>query len=363
VQNGHPLERVARWRYVVIAAVSLTAGVVSGGRGDWDQFVDAGRAMFGSSGLHVYVLHRDVQTGPLSLALAWLLSHTLRDGFVLETILCAALGLLVVRLHELMARPRRRSTDFEVLVLCGGLVLAFTWAKLGGYGHLDDAVTLTAAVVALHQIRAGRPLWAAVAIGIGIATKPWGVIFFPLTLASRPRDLRAPIVAGAVAAVAWLPFVIGAPDSLKALRPTVDLAPDSVLALFGLTDESMPGWLRVAQLIGCLTIALLLVLRGRPESVIAGALAVRIATDPATWSYYTPGLVAGVLIWDFLERRRFPWITLAVAVALAPTWLVPSETARGLLRLIAALGVVVWAFVRPVEATAQDRQPALATQP
>ena len=77
------------------------------------------------------------------------------------------------------------------------------------------------------------------------------MIFLPLTLASRPRDLRAPITACGVAAIAWLPFVIGAPDSLKALRPTVDLAPDSVLAPFGVTDGSMPGWLRVAQLIGC----------------------------------------------------------------------------------------------------------------
>jgi hypothetical protein len=361
VQNDHPLARVARWRYVVIAAVSLTAGVVSGGRGDWDQFVDAGRAMFGSAGLHVYVTHRDVQTGPLSLTLAWLFSHTPRDGFVLATFVCAGLGLLVVRLHELTARLAKGRTDFELLVLCGGVILAYTWAKLGGYGHLDDAITLTAAVVALYEVRAGRPLSAAVAIGIGIATKPWGVIFLPLTLASRPRDLRAPVIAGAVAAIAWLPFVLGAPDSLKALRPTVDLAPDSVLALFGLDDDSMPGWLRVAQLIGCLTVALVLVLRGRPESVIAAALAVRIATDPATWSYYTPGLVAGVLIWDFLDRRRFPWITFAVAVALAPTWLVPSETARGALRFSAALAVVVWAFVRPVEATAPDRQPALAT--
>jgi len=361
VQNGHPLERVARWRYVVIAAVSLTAGVVSGGRGDWDQFVDAGRAMFGSAGLHVYVLHRDVQTGPLSLLLASLFSHTPRDGFVLSTIVCAALGLLVVRLHELTARPARGDTDFDVLVMCGGVLLAFTWAKLGGYGHLDDAITLTAAVVALYEVRAGRSLSAAVAIGIGIVAKPWGVIFLPLTLASRPRDLRAPVIAGAVAAVAWLPFIIGAPDSLKALRPTVNLAPDSVLALFGVTDESMPGWVRVAQLVGCLTVALLLVLRGRPESVIAGAIAVRIATDPATWSYYTPGLVAGVLIWDFLDRRRFPWITLIAVVALAPTWLVPSETARGVLRLAVTLAVLLWAFVRPVEATTPDRQPALAT--
>jgi hypothetical protein len=359
VHLDHPLERVAHWRYGAIAAVSLTAGVVSGGRGDWNQFVDAGRDMFGSAGLHVYVLNRDVQTGPLSLLIAWLFAHTPRDGFVLATLVSAALAIVVVRLLELTARLTRGRTHFELLVLVGGILTAFTWAKLGGYGHLDDAITLTCAVAALYEVRAGRPLSAAVAIGIGIATKPWGVIFLPLTLTANPvdprdgrRDWRAPILAGCVAAVAWLPFIVGAPDSLKALRPTVDLAEDSVLALFGLTDESMPGWLRVAQLLACLAVASILVFKDRPEAAMAAAIAVRIATDPATWSYYTPGLVVGVLILDLIDRRRFPWATLAVVVALAPTWLVPSDTARGLLRLTITIAVVVWAFRRPPAAPA-----------
>jgi hypothetical protein len=353
VEAVHPLERVARWRYFVIAVVSLAAGVVSGGRGDWDEFVHAGRGMFGSAGLHVYVVNHEVQTGPVSLLLAWLFSYTPRDGFVLAALICAGLGLVSIRLHELTSRLVRGRIDFELLVLVGGCLTAFTWAKLGGYGHLDDALTLTGAVVALYQIRAGRPLGAAIAIGIGIACKPWGVIFLPLTLASRPRDLRAPVVAGAVAAVAWLPFIIGAPDSLKALRPTVNVAPDSVLALFGVTNDSMPDWMRVAQLLGCLTAAAVVALRGRPESVIAVAIAVRIATDPATWSYYTPGLVVGVLVWDLLDQRRFPWATLAVVLALAPTWLVPSETARAVLRLAVAVAVIGWALRRaPANATA-----------
>jgi hypothetical protein len=320
---------------------------VSGGRGDWDEFVDAGRAMFGSAGLDVYVQHHEVQTGPLSLALAWLFSYTPRNGFVLAAAVCAALGLLGVRLLELVARSPRDRINFELVVLAGGCLVAFTWAKLGGYGHLDDAITLTCAVMALHEVRAERPLRAGWAIGIAIISKPWGIIFLPLTLATRRRDIRAPMVAGVVAAAVWLPFIIGAPDSLKALRPTVNVFPDSVLALFGVTNESMPDWLRVAQLVGCIAVAALLVWNRRPESVIAAAIAVRIATDPATWSYYTPGLAMGVLIWDLVDRRRFPLMTLAAVVALAPTWLVPSDTARAVLRLAAAIGVVVWAFVRP----------------
>jgi hypothetical protein len=185
-----------------------------------------------------------------------------------------------------------------------------------------------------------------VAIGVAIISKPWGIIFLPITLASRRRDIRAPIIAGLIAGVVWLPFIIGAPDSLKALRPTVNVFADSVMHLFGVTSESMPDWLRVAQLLGCLAVASVLALKRRPESIVAAAIALRLASDPATWSYYTPGLVVGVLVWDLLDRRAFPWITLAAVVALAPTWLVPSDGARALLRLAAAALVIVWAFVR-----------------
>jgi len=349
VQSGHQLERVARWRYAVIGVVSLSAGVVSGGRGDWDDFVAAGRAMTGAAGLHIYVLDHEVQTGPLSLLLASLIGHTPRDGFVLAAIVTAALGLLCVRLLERASRESAGQTTFELLVLAGGCITAFTWAKLGGYGHLDDAITLTCAIVAFCEVRAGRPLWVGLAVGIAVAAKPWGVIFLPLTLASRRRDWRAPLLSGAVASLAWLPFIIGAPDSLKALRPTVNVASDSVLALFGVTNESMPDWLRVAQLLACITVAGVLAWHHRPESIIAAAIAVRVATDPATWSYYAPGLVIAVLLWDLLDRRRFPWLTLATAVGVGPTWLIPSDTARAVVRLLTAAAVVGWAFVRPTE--------------
>ncbi|MGZ6962525.1 MAG: glycosyltransferase 87 family protein [Ilumatobacteraceae bacterium] len=358
MRSDQPLERVARWRYVVIAAVSLSAGVVSGGRGDWDEFVDAGRAMLGTSGLHVYVVHHEVQTGPLSLLLAWLLGHTARDGFVLAAVVSAVLGLVCVRLCELSAGASRRGPETELVVLAGGCLAMFTWAKLGGYGHLDDAITLTGAVVALHQLRAQRPIRAGVAIGIGIAAKPWGIIFLPLLLASRRRDWRAPLIAGVIAAVAWLPFIVGAPDSLKAMRPTVNVAPDSVLALFGVTNDSLPGWMRAAQLVAGIAVAAALSLRCRPESVIAAAIAVRLATDPATWSYYTPALVIGVFVWDVLDRRRFAWATLITVVGLAPTWLVPSDTARAIMRLVVTLAVVVWSFVRPPDVLAGDLSPA-----
>ena len=108
-----------------------------------------------------------------------------------------------------------------------------------------------------------------------------------------------------------------------------------------------------------LGVAALLAYRCRPESIIAAAIAVRLATDPATWSYYTPGLVIGVVIWDLLGQRRFPWATVIAVVGLAPTWLLPSDRARAVTRLAITIAVVVWSLRRP-PLPASEPAPAVA---
>ena len=129
--------------------------------------------------------------------------------------------------------------------------VAFTWAKLGGYGHLDDALTLTCAVAAQHEARAERPLRAGLAIGIAIISKPWGVIFLPLTLATRKRDLRSPIVACALAAVVWLPFIVSAPNALQASARPSEPVSDAVLAPFGVIPHRLDtGLAALGRLVG-----------------------------------------------------------------------------------------------------------------
>lgn len=200
------------------------------------------------------------------------------NGFVLSTFISAALGLLAISLLERTARRQPSTTKFELLVLIGGCLTAFTCAKLGGYGRLDDAITLACAVLALHQVRSGQPLSVGLAIGIAIATKPWRVIFLPLTLASRPRYWREPVVACVVAAVVASVHhrgsrLVGGPSADGQHRPA------SVLDLSGVTNAALPDWMRIAQLIACIATATVLLFRQRPESVIAAAIDVRIATD------------------------------------------------------------------------------------
>ena len=341
------LVRITPVRYLVLALMGAAAGVVGGGRGDWDVFVTAGKAMLGPDGMSVYARFPDVQTGPFSLLIARVLSITPRDGFVVSTILCVGLGLFAIRCLERAQHPGR-TTDPQgthMTVLLGGLVVMFWWAKLGGYGHLDDAIVLTAAAAAVLKIRQGKSIVAAVLIGLAIATKPWAVILVPLTFVPVGplwQRLRAPLIANAIGALFWLPFFVAEPHTLESMRPTVNIAPDSVLQLFGVTNESLPTWMRSAQLLGALGLATFAIWRGRVGGVLLVAVAFRMMTDPGTWSYYTAGLMLGALAWDLYETTSVaPTAMLAAAVLLLPPWLIPWPDVRAATRLVTCLAAIV----------------------
>ncbi len=71
------------------------------------------------------------------------------------------------------------------------------------------------------------------------------------------------------------------------------------------------------------------------------ALAVRMATDLGTWSYYTPGLLLATLAFDLLRRRRaVPMLTLATFVLLPLPWIVDSPDVRAAMRLAACVLVI-----------------------
>jgi len=99
--------------------------------------------------------------------------------------------------------------------------------------------------------------------------------------------------------------------------------------------------MRVAQLVSAVGVGLLAVYFRRTAGVVLAVVGVRVLSDPGTWSYYTPGLVAGALVWDLcVSRRLVPGATLIATLLLAPTWLVPSDDIRAVLRLVAGLAAV-----------------------
>ena len=238
--------------------------------------------------------------------------------------------------------------------MTGGPLLLFSWTKLGGYGHLDDALVLAAAVAATVDVRRGRHLRAAIALGLAVAVKPWAVILLPLLL-FQPRPTAViwrrwvpAVVATAIGAAAWAPFVVAVPDTLEVMRPTVAMAPDSVLQLVGLTSSAELDWLRPVQFLLAIVLGLLCIHRRRVEHVLLAVIAVRLATDPGTWSYYTPGLLAGALLWDAVSSRAsWPMLTVAGSLLLAPDWVLPDDRVRAVLRLSAAAFAVVLAISGP----------------
>lgn len=354
--------RVLRFRFVILALLALSSAVVAGGRGDWNEFVSAGRQLIRHDGLAFYARHGDIQTGPISLLLAAGLGGTAwRNGFVLGVMVTLVLGLLSVWMIERAPTEPDISVNGRVqtATLIGGMILMFWWAKLGGYGHLDDAIVLTAATGGVVLCRRRMPLVVAALIGLAIATKPWAVIFLPLAIEmgtagqvvppSRWSRLRPVVVAVVVGVLAWAPFVLYEPSTLRSLRPTVKVAADSVLSLFGAATEP-PGWLRIAQLGLASGVALAAVLRRVPEGVILAAVAVRLVTDPGTWGYYTPALLLGALLWDVARTSwRWPVTTLVMALLLVPDWIVPFDRLRAVMRLAACAGAVITVLTsRPI---------------
>jgi len=86
--------------------------------------------------------------------------------------------------------------------------------------------------------------------------------------------------------------------------------------------------------------------------VLLGANA-RILLDPSIYTYYTASILLGTLLWDGIGQRRLvPWWSwTALALLYGGALLVPSDSARGLLRLgfvLLSTGyVLLWPTRRP----------------
>ncbi len=296
-------------------------------------------------GLSLYASHPNLQIGPL----AFLFAVPLRaadpwHGSVVAIVVMSALGPLLLWLVGSLrirgAGPvERRSLAFA------GLFFLPVWAELAAhFAHLDDALALTFAVLALHAVEKQRPLMSGVLLACAADCKPWAAAFVPLLLVlAPPLRLRAAIVWAAGLAVAWLPFVIATPGSLRAAAFSIPTAASSALRALGVSDPRTPAWDRPVQLgLGCL-IAVLCVRAGRWPAVLFAVIAVRLLFDPQTYAYYTSGLVlAAVLVDLFLTRFRFPVYSCSAVIAVYVLRATPLDfAALGQIRAaycIAALG-------------------------
>jgi hypothetical protein len=316
----------------------------------WHFFTTGGTLLFGGTsvgaplgGLHLYANYPQLQIGPLAFALTEGLRQLgPHQGVFATEALLMAMGLYL--LHELtrialIVRPDlvRRPTALRVTILAGGTVFLVDWAELTAtFAHLDDAVTLMLAVLAVRTAVAERPVLTGLCIGLAAGSKPWALVFLPIVLVLPIRAWgRAVAAALAAIAAAWLPFAIADHHTVAAMHYTIRNSPRSALRALGVSDPRTPSWDRLAQfLIGC-GLAAATVWRGRWPAVILLGVGARIALDPADWGYYTAGVLVGALLWDLVGMSRpIPLWTVTSFAALTAVHAITTDNALlGLLRL------------------------------
>jgi hypothetical protein len=326
----------------------------------WHFFADGSRLLVHGSGLNLYADHPELQIGPLSLAVASVLSP-LPAGVARSVALVAitAVGpLLIAALAPLVARPgrHRRVVVAAMLFIPAWTVLSVRW------GHLDDVLAMAFAILAVRAVCADRTVLAGLALAAAIAAKPWAVGFLPLLWALPRGRLRAAATAAAGTAAAWAPFVLANSRTFGALHPRVGLSQASGLYTLGARGQIVPAWGRTVQLVLAPAAALAVALTRRWPGVLLVAVAVRLALDPQDNAYYIGSAALAAAVFDLLGTGwTIPWTTLGTVVVLwqpfvrdyahrlqtttgLTHWWFAHEQSVGALHLIWSVVVVVLVF-------------------
>jgi len=214
------------------------------------------------------------------------------------------------------------------------------WNELALTGHIDDALALAGLALVSWAVVARKPYAAGFALAAAVTCKPWAIVAAPLLAALPARRLLALAITPVVVACSAAPFVLGDARTLRASgQYNPGIAADSGLRLFHLAAGDAPHWLRAAQLVACLAVATLAVLRRRPEAVLFLALATKVSLDSQTVAYYSTAALFGALAYDLIGRRSaLPIWTLFAYLALHSSM---DVVANASLRADIRLGVAI----------------------
>jgi hypothetical protein len=329
----------------------------------WHFFADGSRLLLHGSGLNLYADHPELQTGPLSLAVAALLGPLPANiaKSVALVAMTAAGPLLVAALAPLVHAERKHRR-----MLMAAIVMAPAWTVLSvRWGHLDDVLAMALAILAVRAVCADRPVLAGAALAAAIAAKPWAVGFLPLLLVLPRGRLRAAVTAAAGTAVAWAPFFVANTRTLGALHPPVGLSPASGLHALGARGTLVPVWGRALELVLSPSAALAVALARRWPGVLLVSVAVRLALDPKDNAYYIGSAALAAVVFDLLGTRwTIPWTTLGTVLILwqpfvldfphrlqtttgLTHWWFANEGAVGALHLVWSIVIVALVFTVP----------------
>jgi hypothetical protein len=329
------------------------------GGGDWFFFRAAARSVLADGvaplpggPLHLYAEMPELQFGPPVVALMLpTLAVSPDTARLLGALVMVVIGLLCLWALFSTAKQMGRQPRSSTMLLTGLLVIP-PWVGMSvTYMHVDDVVALGCVCLAVRLIVGGNGLAAGLVLGIGGASKPWAVVFWPLVMV-LPRAARAPaaLMCVLVAAANWAPFLLADPTTggeISHIHSYVH--DDSTLHLLRIplvAGHWTPGWLRPLQFALGIVVAAAVIRRGRWTAAPLAAVTSRLVTDGSTYLYYGAGAVVLAAMWDLLEGRRLP---IATAGALVVEYLCPSvlpDTATAVIRL--AVGVLlVGALLRP----------------
>ena len=351
------------WHMIVLGGwtVACFARFAPHGGRAWHFFATGSALLFGGpgagarpGGLHLYANYPQLQIGPL----AFLIAQGLRQlgphqGVLATEAVLMAMGLCLV--HQLtriavIVRPdlEQRPGALRATILVGGAFFLASWAELAvTFAHLDDAVALMLAVLAVRAAVAERPVLTGLCIGLATNSKPWALVFLPVVFMLPVRAWgRAAAATLGVIAAGWLPFALADHHTVAALHYTIRNLPGSALHALGVSAPRTPSWDRPAQLLTGCGLGAAAVRRGRWPAVILLGVGARIALDPADWGYYTAGVLVGALLWDMAGMRRpVPlWTVISFAALTAVHAITKDSALLGQFRLglvIAFSGVIL----------------------
>jgi len=258
-----------------------------------------------------------------------------------------ALGITLAA--SLLARGAGRGTVATVVCLCAVNPITLRALDIGHPEELLGAVLSVGAVLAAMR---GRPTLAGILLGLAIANKAWALLALgPVLLALHADRRRALAIAGGIAALFLLPFLLSGSSSAHpgaAAGTGAIFQPWQVWWFFGSTGEVIrgsdglakegyrmaPGWVSPLShplIVGVALPLSLLAWRRRSDPLLLLALlfVLRCALDPWNTDYYALPAILTLVAWEATSFDRPPVLALALTMATWGTWewVVPAATA------------------------------------
>lgn len=351
--SGGAAALVDRHPVVFAGVLALAASLVAGRfePADLALLADAGESLARGRLDRVYA-DPAVQAGPLTLLLLAVLRGTTRWsadlGVSLQiAALCALVaGCTVAAVRLAVPRP---GAVRGVAMLGAGVGALLYGTLILQEAHPSHPLIALLWLLAARAARDGRPVAVGLLLGTACALDTWGILAAGVVLALGPwRSMaRAVLVAAAVVAVWWGPFVIA---GLHAFAYRWPADPGSIPGLL-FAGAAVSWWWRAAQgvvagVAGALTAWRLRDSPHLPWVLPCVVVAARLPLDPVWYPYYEipvsmMAIVGLAALFASAERRRAAAVACtALALLLPPVLRLTLPAQLAMFAAVACLGLL-----------------------